>query len=93
MNLQEGALHVHEVDGSLVGRTKVGETGHTDHIPCVVATQRTPTMSRLKRVARIAAGAILATGLFAGAAAPAGAVSDHGKKPDHSIVMDTGWGG
>ena len=71
----------------------MGETGHTDHIPCVVATLRTPTMTTLKRVARIAAGAILATGIFAGAAAPAGAATDHAPKHDQAIVMDTGWGG
>lgn len=71
----------------------MGETGHTDHIPCVVATLRTPTMTTLKRVARIAAGAILATGIFAGAASPAGAAPDHSPKHDQAIVMDTGWGG
>ena len=50
-------------------------------------------MTTLKRVARIAAGAILATGIFAGAAAPAGAAPIHSPKHDQAIVMDTGWGG
>ena len=50
-------------------------------------------MTTLKRVARIAAGAILATGIFAGAASHAGAAADHSPKHDQAIVMDTGWGG
>jgi hypothetical protein len=41
-NMQEGSLHVHEATRPLVGRTNVGETGHTDHIPCVVATPKDP---------------------------------------------------
>ena len=51
-------------------------------------------MTTLKRVARIAAGAILVTGIFAGSAAPAGAATDHSlRQAGHAIVMDTGWGG
>jgi len=49
-------------------------------------------MSRFKRVARIVAGAILVTGIFAGSAAPAGAASDHASG-GRVHPMDTGWGG
>ena len=51
-------------------------------------------MSPLKRLTRLAVGAILATGLFAGAAAPANAAA-HGNDNGASRVtmLDTGWGG
>ncbi|HET6167071.1 MAG TPA: hypothetical protein VFE07_09600 [Marmoricola sp.] len=49
-------------------------------------------MSTLKRVARIAAGAILATGIFAGSVAPASAVSPQVRGPQMHTT-DTGWGG
>ena len=50
-------------------------------------------MSKFKRVARLAAGAILATGLFASVAAPASADTSSAA-PGHKVVlMDTGWGG
>jgi len=76
----------------VVGGDEVGETGHTDHIPCVVERRRTPTMSMMKRVARIAVGAILATGIFAGTAAPADAsVHQHAQKTTITL-LDTGWG-
>jgi hypothetical protein len=49
-------------------------------------------MSKFKRFARLAAGAILATGLFASAAAPASAATD--TTSSHKVVLfDTGWGG
>ncbi len=49
-------------------------------------------MSMLKRVARVAVGAILATGIFAGAAAPADAAPlQHGGTPAVHL-LDTGWG-
>ena len=49
-------------------------------------------MSILKRVARVAVGAILATGIFAGAAAPADAAPhQHGGKYTVQL-LDTGWG-
>jgi hypothetical protein len=48
-------------------------------------------MSKFKRFARLAAGAILATGIFASAAAPASAATD---TSSHKVVLfDTGWGG
>jgi hypothetical protein len=50
-------------------------------------------MSRLKRVARIAAGALLVTGIFAGSAAPAGAASDRSGGSVRVQPLDTGWGG
>ena len=53
-------------------------------------------MTTLKRVARLAAGAILVTGVFAGSAAPAGAATDHDVATTNARVMtlmDTGWGG
>ena len=51
-------------------------------------------MTSLKRVARLAAGAILVTGIFAGSAAPAGAATDHSLQArSHAVLMDTGWGG
>ncbi|MGY2877073.1 hypothetical protein ACVW00_004263 [Marmoricola sp. URHA0025 HA25] len=50
-------------------------------------------MSTLKRVARLAAGAILVTGIFAGSAAPAGAAADASSSHVHMVLMDTGWGG
>ena len=49
-------------------------------------------MSKFKRVARFAAGAILVTGLFAAAAAPADASDDSGSSA-RWILLDTGWGG
>ena len=76
----------------MVDGDEVGETGHTDHIPCVVDRRRTPTMSMMKRVARIAVGVVLATGIFAGAAAPADATAQpHGQKVG-TMLLDTGWG-
>ena len=50
-------------------------------------------MSSLKRVARVVAGAILVTGVFAGSAAPAGAASDHSVDSTRMHTFDTGWGG
>jgi hypothetical protein len=50
-------------------------------------------MSKLKRVVRIAAGAILVTGIFAGSAAPAGAAAHSHSDGARTILMDTGWGG
>jgi hypothetical protein len=51
-------------------------------------------MSPLKRLTRLAVGAILATGLFAGAAAPAGAAAhDNGNGSSRVTMLDTGWGG
>jgi hypothetical protein len=68
--------------------------GITDHIPCVVPHPKDLTMSPLKRLTRLAVGAILATGLFAGAAAPANAgVHDNGSGSSHVTMLDTGWGG
>ena len=69
---------------------EVGETGHTDRIPCVVERKGTPTMSMMKRFARIAVGAILATGVFAGTAAPADASVQQSQKT--ITLLDTGWG-
>jgi hypothetical protein len=48
-------------------------------------------MSKFKRLARLAAGAILVTGLFASAAAPATA-DDHSDGA-RKVLLDTGWGG
>jgi hypothetical protein len=51
-------------------------------------------MSKFKRVARIAAGAILATGIFAGSVAPASAApANHGTHGVQTRLLDTGWGG
>ena len=50
-------------------------------------------MSKIKRVARLAAGAILATGLFASVAAPATAASESAAPGPKVVLMDTGWGG
>ena len=52
-------------------------------------------MTTLKRVARLAAGAILVTGVFAGSASPAGAATDHNVASNARVMtlMDTGWGG
>lgn len=48
-------------------------------------------MSSFKRIARIVAGAILATGIVAGtAAAPADAAPDTTKA--RTTLLDTGWG-
>jgi len=49
-------------------------------------------MSKFKRVARFAAGALLVTGLFASAAAPASA-DDAGTSARKYVLLDTGWGG
>ncbi|HEX2892692.1 MAG TPA: hypothetical protein VHO29_01660 [Marmoricola sp.] len=51
-------------------------------------------MSKFKRVARVAAGAILATGLAATAAAPVVAATDAAGMGHHQVsTLDTGWGG
>jgi hypothetical protein len=51
-------------------------------------------MSTLKRLTRFAVGAILATGLFAGAASPANAaVHDNANASARATMLDTGWGG
>jgi hypothetical protein len=50
-------------------------------------------MSKFKRIARIAAGAILATGIFAGSVAPASAATHDGNSTSaHMTTLDTGWG-
>jgi hypothetical protein len=51
-------------------------------------------MNSFKRVARLAAGALLVTGIFASSAAPAGAAADHANA-NHARMssLDTGWGG
>jgi hypothetical protein len=69
----------------------VGETGHIDRIPCVVATETDLLMSRFKRVARLAAGLILSTGVLAGAIAPADATPSHDLSA-RAVMLDTGWG-
>ena len=48
-------------------------------------------MSKFKRIARIAAGAILATGIFAGSVAPASAATDDTTSA-RMTLSDTGWG-
>ena len=51
-------------------------------------------MSKFKRVARVVAGALLATGIFAGSVAPASAATaDVHANRAHMTLMDTGWGG
>jgi len=50
-------------------------------------------MTTLKRVARLAAGALLVTGIFAGSVAPAGAAADTTPSSHRVVLMDTGWGG
>lgn len=47
-------------------------------------------MSKFKRVARVAAGVLLATGVFAGTAAPADAAQD--TTSSQVFLFDTGWG-
>ena len=49
-------------------------------------------MSKFKRFARIAAGAILATGIFAGSVAPASAATDDDSSSARMTLLDTGWG-
>ena len=48
-------------------------------------------MSRFKRLAGLAAGAILVTGLFTSAAAPASAANDTSSSA-RMVLTDTGWG-
>ena len=51
-------------------------------------------MSTFKRLTRLAVGAILATGIFAGAASPAdAAVHDSTNASARATTLDTGWGG
>jgi hypothetical protein len=51
-------------------------------------------MSMFKRVTRIVAGAILATGIFAGSVAPASAATaEIGGNHARMTLQDTGWGG
>ena len=50
-------------------------------------------MSKFKRFARLAAGAILATRSFASAAAPASAVNESTNSNHKVVLFDTGWGG
>ncbi|HEX7716644.1 MAG TPA: hypothetical protein VF416_05105 [Marmoricola sp.] len=50
-------------------------------------------MSMLKRAARVAVGAILATGILAGVTAPADAAAhEQVKKAPTVSLLDTGWG-
>lgn len=48
-------------------------------------------MSMFKRLARVAAGLLLTTGLVAGTVAPSDAAV--AKTHSHSAILDTGWGG
>jgi hypothetical protein len=48
-------------------------------------------MSKFKRVARLAAGAILVTGIFAGSVSPASAATDDISSA-RMTLSDTGWG-
>ena len=50
-------------------------------------------MTNLKRFARLVAGVVLATGVFAGAAAAPASASpaNHDSKP-RVALLDTGWG-
>lgn len=48
-------------------------------------------MTKFKRVVALAAAAILATGVFAGASAPASATDDSGAQARMQL-LDTGWG-
>jgi hypothetical protein len=48
-------------------------------------------MSMFKRVARVAAGLLLTTGIVAGTVAPSEAAVD--RAHTHSALLDTGWGG
>jgi hypothetical protein len=51
-------------------------------------------MSPFQRLTRLAVGAILATGIFAGAASPAdAAVHDNASASARATMLDTGWGG
>jgi hypothetical protein len=50
-------------------------------------------MTTLKRLARLAAGAVLVTGVFAGSAAPASAATDDAASTVRITMLDTGWGG
>jgi hypothetical protein len=49
-------------------------------------------MSMMKRVARLAVGALLATGIFAGTAAPADAAAHSPRGQITVNTLDTGWG-
>lgn len=77
----------------MVPSAHLGETCRTGRIPCVAAVwEDVEVMSKFKRVARLAAGALLATGIFAGSVAPASAApADTQSARMH--LMDTGWGG
>jgi len=48
-------------------------------------------MSKFRRIARIAAGALLATGILAGSVAPASAATDDVSSARMTLT-DTGWG-
>jgi len=51
-------------------------------------------MSPFKRVARLVAGALLVTGVFASSVAPASATPDHVRTTHTQMrLLDTGWGG
>jgi len=49
-------------------------------------------MSMMKRLARIAVGAILATGIFASTATPADAAVSQQAQKTTITLLDTGWG-
>jgi hypothetical protein len=49
-------------------------------------------MSIMKRVARLAVGALLATGIFAGTATPADAAAHPHRGQTTVSTLDTGWG-
>ncbi len=94
MNLQEGALHVHEVTGLLAALGRLGKDGHNRLYPLHGrAYGRAPPMRSFKQLIRVAAATIIATGIFAGAVSPADAAAAH----HHHVVIvtpmgDTGWG-
>lgn len=48
-------------------------------------------MTKLKRLAGLAAGAILVTGIFASAAAPSASADESGTRA-RVVMLDTGWG-
>lgn len=48
-------------------------------------------MSKMKRLASLAAAAVLATGIIAGSVSPASATDDSGAQA-RMHLLDTGWG-
>ncbi len=93
MNLQEGALHIHEVTGLLARLGPLGKDGDNRLYPLHGRAWEGTPMRSFKQLVRVAAATIIATGIFAGGVSPADAApSSHLHGVVTPMNVDTGWG-